>query len=378
MKPDPREFVFTRSDYLELMDAWDKIKEEKKEGIMRKSRVLILCVLLFAASGLTGFRPSSGRSAPDLTERKIRPAATYSIVAYDKETGQLGAAVQSHWFSVGFLVPWVEAEVGAVATQSFVEVSYGPLGLEIMKTGKSAEQALSALVSADENEDVRQVAMVDAQGHAAVHTGKNCIPEAGHFIGDGFSCQANLMLKDTVWDAMAEAFLNTKGKLADRLVAALEAAQYEGGDIRGKQSAALVVVSGKSSGIWWKDRIYDLRIEDHPTPVQELKRLLRLNKAYNHMNRGDEYLTENKIEDAMKAYTRAMEMYPDNAEMIFWPAVTLAATGNVEKSLPLFKKVFAIDKNWAILLPRLSDVGQLPKDEMLIQKILSVAPERKE
>lgn len=309
-----------------------------------------------------------------LPHAQIRPVSTYSIVAYDAQTGQLGVAVQSHWFSVGAGVPWAESGVGAVATQSFTEVSYGPLGLELMRFGKSAEEALRALVSADSHQDVRQVAMVDAKGRVAVHTGKNCIPEAGHYVGEGFTCQANLMLNNTVWEAMAKAFRETEGELADKLIAALEAAEMEGGDIRGKQSAALIVVKGKSSGVWWRDRIYDLRIEDHPQPVPELKRLLRLNKAYNHMNQGDEYLTENKVEDAMKAYTQAMDMYPDNAEMIFWPAVTLAATGNVEKSLPLFRKVFAMDKNWAILLPRLPKVGQLPDDKALIQKILSLAP----
>jgi uncharacterized Ntn-hydrolase superfamily protein len=313
-----------------------------------------------------------------MSQQSIRPTHTYSIVAFDEETGQLGVAVQSHWFSVGSIVAWAESGIGAIATQSFVEVSYGPLGLELMRAGKSSEEALAALIKADKNEDVRQVAMVDAKGKVAVHTGKNCIPEAGHYVGNGFTCQANLMLKDTVWDAMAKAFQNTKGELADRLLAALEAAEAEGGDIRGKQSAALIVVSGDSSGVWWKDRVYDLRIEDHLTPVKELRRLLKLNKAYNHMNMGDEYLTENKVEDAMKAYTKAMEMYPENAEMIFWPAVTLAATGNVEKSLPLFKKVFAMDYNWAILVPRLPKVGQLPQDEELIKKILSMAPEKKE
>lgn len=312
-----------------------------------------------------------------LSQQSLRPTHTYSIVAYDEETGQLGVAVQSHWFSVGPIVPWAESGVGAIATQSFVEASYGPLGLELMRAGKSAEETLAALIKADKNEDVRQVAMVDAKGRVAAHTGKNCIPEAGHYLGDTFTCQANLMLKNTVWDAMAKAYKNTRGELADRLLAALEAAEAEGGDIRGKQSAALIVVRGESSGVWWKDRLYDLRIEDHPTPVKEMRRLLKLNKAYNHMNLGDEYLTENKVEDAMQAYTKAMEMYPDNAEMIFWPAVTLAATGNVEKSLPLFRKVFAMDYNWVILLPRLPKVGQLPKDEELIKKILSVAPERK-
>jgi len=308
---------------------------------------------------------------------KTRPAHTYSIVAFDKSTGELGVAVQSHWFSVGSVVPWVEAGVGAVATQSFVEPSYGPLGLELMRAGKTAEESLAALLKADKNEASRQVGMVDAKGKVAAHTGKNCIPEAGHFIGDGFSCQANLMLKNTVWKAMAHAFETTKGELVDRLLAALEAAEQEGGDIRGKQSAAVIVVKGKSSGVWWKDRIYDLRIEDHPNPVPELRRLIRLNKAYNHMNQGDEFLTENKVAEAVKEYTKGMEIYPDNPEMIFWPAVTLATSGKVEESLPLFKKVFAMDPNWAVLLPRLPKVGQFPDDKKLIQKILALAPKKK-
>ena len=309
-------------------------------------------------------------------ERGTRPVHTYSIVAIDRETGELGAAVQSHWFSVGSSVIWAEAGIGAICTQSFIEASYGPLGLELMRAGKTAEDALAGLLKADRFEAVRQVAMIDAQGRVAAHTGKSCIPEAGHIVGAGYSCQANLMLKNTVWNAMSKAFENTKGELVDRLMAALEAAEGEGGDIRGRQSAAIIVVKGKSSGAWWKDRIYDLRVEDHPAPLVELKRLIRLNKAYNFMNKGDELLTENKVEEAMKSYTRAMEMYPDNAEMVFWPAVTLASTGKVEESLPLFKKVFAIDQNWAVLVPRLPQVGQLPKDKGLIKKILAQAPKK--
>jgi len=305
-----------------------------------------------------------------------RPVHTYSIVAIDKETGEMGAAVQSHWFSVGSSVIWAEAGVGAVCTQSFIEASYGPLGLELMGAGKTAEEALAGLLRADKSEAVRQVAMIDSQGRVAAHTGKMCIPEAGHFIGNGFTCQANLMLKNTVWNAMAKAFESTPGELVDRLMAALEAAEREGGDIRGKQSAAILVVKGKSSGAWWKDRIYDLRVEDNPAPLVELKRLIRLNKAYNFMNRGDDLLTENKVEEAMRSYSKAMEMYPDNAEMIFWPAVTLASMGKVDESLPLFKKVFAIDNNWAILVPRLPQVGQLPKDKALIKKILAQAPKK--
>ncbi len=303
-----------------------------------------------------------------------RPGHTYSIIAIDKATGELGAAVQSHWFSVGSNVIWAESGVGAVCTQSFIDPSYGPLGLDLMRAGRNAQEALAGLLRADKNEAVRQVAMIDAQGRVAAHTGKNCIPEAGNQVGDGFSCQANLMLKNTVWNAMATAFQSTKGELADRLMAALEAAEAEGGDIRGRQSAAIIVVKGKSSGVWWKDRIYDLRVEDNPAPLVELKRLIRLNKAYNFMNRGDDLLTENKVEDAMKSYSRAMEMYPDNAEMVFWPAVTLASTGKAAESLPLFKKVFAMDTHWVILVQRLPAVGQLPKDRALLKKIIAQAP----
>ncbi len=309
--------------------------------------------------------------------KPARPVHTYSIVALDKETGQMGVAVQSHWFSVGASVPWAEAGVGAVATQSFVEPSYGALGLDMMRAGKTAADALAGLLKADKNEAVRQVAMVDSRGNVAAHTGKNCIPEAGHFTGDGFSCQANLMLKSTVWNAMANAYRTTKGELVDRLIAALEAAQAAGGDIRGKQAAAVIVVAGKSSGAWWKDRIYDLRVEDHPDPVPELKRLVGLAKAYNHMNRGDELLADNKVEEAMKEYTTAMNMEPGNAEMIFWPAVTMASLGRVNESLPLFKKVFALDPNWAVLLPRLPKVGQFPNDAKLLKRILAQAPQRK-
>lgn len=326
-------------------------------------------VFFFLVFACAAFLPASQKTG--------KPVHTYSIVAFDRVSGELGAAVQSHWFSVGSLVPWVEAEVGAVVTQSFVEPSYGPLGLELLRSGRSAEDALAGLVKADKNESVRQVAMVDGRGKAAAHTGGNCISEAGHFVGEGYSCQANMMLKSTVWNAMARAFENAGGELADRLVAALEAAESEGGDIRGRQSAAIIVVKGKSSGVWWKDRIYDLRVEDNPDPLAELKRLLRLNKAYNRMNRGDELMTENRIAEAVKEYSAAMDMFPENAEMIFWPAVTLASSGRVEESLPLFKKVFALDKNWAILLPRLPSAGQFPKDGALMKKILSLAAPEK-
>ncbi|MGH9856169.1 MAG: DUF1028 domain-containing protein, partial [Blastocatellia bacterium] len=272
--------------------------------------------ILFAVNLLL-LSPALVVAQTDKTDKAfIKPplAHTYSIVARDPDTGQLGVAVQSHWFSVGAIVPWAEAGIGAVATQSFVEPAYGPLGLALMRVGKSAPEALKSLLASDAQADVRQVAMIDAQGRIASHTGEHCIAAAGHRAGANYSAQANLMLKDTVWDAMAKAFENAKGDLADRLLAALEAAQIEGGDIRGKQSAAIVVVTGKPTGKPWADRIFDLRVEDHPEPVAELKRLVKLQRAYAHMNTGDELFSKNDIAGAVREYGAAEALVPDNVE----------------------------------------------------------------
>jgi uncharacterized Ntn-hydrolase superfamily protein len=342
---------------------------------MNKNKGPIFTIFLLS---LIILNPSLFRGAElPRTAEPLRPVATYSIVAYDPANGQMGVAVQSHWFSVGSVVTWAEAGIGAVATQSFVEPAYGPLGLQLLRAGKTAQEALTALLSVDQHEGVRQVAMVDAQGNVAVHTGKKCIAEAGHHQGKNYSCQANMMEKNTVWDAMAKAFESTSGELADRLLAALEAAEKEGGDIRGRQSAAILVVNGKASGTPWKNRVYDLRIEDHPQPLQELKRLITVAKAYNHMNKGDDHLTENNVKAALTEYSTAMSIYPGNPEMVFWPAVTMASSGQVEASLPLFKKVFAQDKRWAELLKRLPRVDQFPDDPELMKKILSLLPKAK-
>ena len=328
-------------------------------------RTLLLTVLLGAAPVF------AQSSAPAETPR--RPVATYSIVARDAETGQLGVAVQSHWFSVGSVVPWAEAGIGAVATQSFVEPSYGPLGLELMAAGRSAQQALDALVSTDEGAAVRQVAFVDATGAVAVHTGSRAVEAAGHRTGDGYSVQANMMENATVWDAMAEAYERADGDLAERLLAALDAAQAEGGDIRGKQSAALVVVRAEPTGKPWLDRVFDLRIEDHPEPVRELRRLVGLQRAYQHLNAGDEHVTEGDIEAAMADYRAAMELARDeetNGEAPFWVGITLAGIGRVEDALPYLARAYEQDARWADLVVRLPAAGLLPDDAGLVQTLV--------
>ncbi len=325
-------------------------------------RLSIVAVSLFIYSSALAADQADISSSPF--------AHTFSIVAYDSITGQFGAAVQSHWFKVGDVI-WLEAGVGAVATQSLVEFSYGPLGLEMMKAGKSAAQALQGLLASDSLNRIRQVAMIDRNGIVATHTGSKCIAYAGHHIGKNYSCQANLMKDSTVWGAMSRAFESTKGDLADRMMAALEAAQAEGGDIRGKQSAAMVVVSGTPTGRPWVDRQIDIRVDDSLEPLVELRRLLNITRAYDHMNRGDEAIAVKDWEKANDEYSQASELAPGNLEIRFWYAVTLVTAGEVDRALPLFKDIFKADSNWRILIPRLVDADQLPNDPAIVKKIVA-------
>jgi uncharacterized Ntn-hydrolase superfamily protein len=329
----------------------------------------VLLAFLIATSFLVvqAQQPETTRPAVPL-----RPVHTFSIVARDPATGELGVAVQSHWFSVGSIVTWAEAGVGAVATQSFVDPSYGKNGLELMRGGKPAPDALKELLAKDDAREVRQVAMIDAQGRVDAWTGKNDIQAAGHIVGTNFSVQANLMLNDKIWPAMAKAFESTKGDLADRMLAALDAAQAAGGDIRGRQSAAIIVVTGKPTGQAWKDRTFDLRVDDSPEPLKELRRLVTLQRAYNHMNAGDLAVEKKDNEGALREYSAAEKLVPDNAEMTYWHAVALVNKGRVDDSLPLFSKVFAMDKNWITLTPRLPKSGLLPDDPAIINRIVSV------
>ena len=304
-----------------------------------------------------------------------RPVHTFSIVARDPVTGELGVAVHSHWFAVGAVVPWAEPGVGAVATQAFADPRYGRRGLELMRSGKSAPEALAELLATDDGRDLRQVAMIDAQGRIAVHTGVKNIPEAGHVTGPNYSAQANTMLNDKVWPAMARAFEGSKGDLAARLLDALDAAQAAGGDIRGKQSAALIVVAAKATGSI-ADRIFDIRVDDSTEPLKELRRLAKLQRAYNFMGAGDQAMENKDDEGALAAYGAAARLFPGNAEMMYWHAVALVNMGRVEDSLPLFRSVFAIDRNWITLTPRIASVGLLPDDAKLLERIISSGDKR--
>ena len=282
---------------------------------------------------------------------------TYSIVARDKETGEFGVAVQSHYFQVSPVVPWALAGVGAVATQSQVNVAYGPLGLELLQAGYTAEQALTALTAGDPIADVRQCAIVDA-------TGAKCIPAAGHLLGDGFSCQANLMEKDTVWAAMAHAYTSSDEPLAERMMAALEAAESEGGDIRGKQSAAMLVVTGTPTGRFWEDRTIDLRVEDAPEPLPELRRLLRVKRAYMALGDADR-ITETGGDKgkAMAIAEDAIKIAPEMVEIRFWTGLEMAINGEIDRGCELLAEcVRTKGDRWVETLRRLALVGRVPKD----------------
>ena len=364
----------------------------------------VLRPLCFSVVSLAVSLPCAAQPEPGSTPtRPLRPVHTFSIVARDPATGETGAAVQSHWFAVGADVIWAEAGVGAVATQSFIDPSYGPLGLASMRAGRSAPEALRGLLAADPNRNVRQVAMIDSLGRVAAYTGTKDIQAAGDIVGpartgerpglrpstdpeDGwihvgqdFSAEANLMGNDKVWPAMARAFQGAKGDLAERMLAALDAAQAAGGDIRGRQSAAIIVVKATSSGKPWADRVFDLRVDDADQPIQELRRLVALQRAYNHMNAGDAAVEHQDNEGALREYAAAEEIAAKTegvlpsrlAEMMYWHAVALATMGRVEESLPIFKKAFALQPTWRELTPRLPKAGLLPDDPKLIERILA-------
>jgi uncharacterized Ntn-hydrolase superfamily protein len=294
---------------------------------------------------------------------------TFSIVAYDEQAGQIGVAVQSHAFNVGSIVSWAEPGVGAVATQSVVNVSFGPRGLELLKKGASPEEALRELIESDEGRALRQLAIIDAKGRVATHTGDKCIADAGHIIGKNYSVQANMMLNKQVVPAMSAAFEASTGPLAERMVAALQAAQKAGGDIRGQQSAAILVVRAASTGKPWEDRLIDLRVEDNLDAVNEIARVLGVFRAYERANQGDAALEKGDEQAAQRQYGAAERMFPNNTELKFWHAVSLVNAGKLDQALPIFKAVFGVDRNYIELARRIVPNGLLKADEPTLKKI---------
>ncbi len=332
---------------------------------MQKTRIIQLFILSIVPSLLL-----NGQSHPDTGDRL---AHTFSIVARDPATGEMAVGVQSHWFSVGTIVCWGASGVGVVATQSFVNPAYGPSGLDLMAEGLTAEDALKDLIEKDEGRAFRQVAFLDRTGNVTAYTGDQCISYASHEAGFQYSVQANMMLNDKVVPAMSKAYLEGEGlPLAERVVKALMAGQEAGGDIRGKQSAALIVVGPDVVEEPWLDKKVDLRVEDHPEPLQELSRLLSVHRAYEHMNRGDLAVEHGDMELALKEYGAAEALFPDNLEMKYWKAVSMANSGQLEESLPVFKFVFDRDANWRELTRRLPASGLITVQEEALDRILGL------
>lgn len=297
---------------------------------------------------------------------------TYSIVARDPETGRFGVAVQSHYLGVGPVVPWLEAGVGAVATQASVNVSFGPIGLELLRAGRSAEEVAAALIASDTEPQVRQFGVVDAKGRAAAHTGSDCILACGHVVGDGFTVQGNLLERDTCWPAMADAYrsgLAEGAPFVERLLRAMEAAEREGGDVRGRQSAAIMVVAAEPQQAAWRGRLLDMRIEDHPDPVPELRRIVTMQLAYSLLDpEGDAARTG---QDEAERYALARQMSPDAYELCFWRGIELAAGGDVEAGRRELRIAFEADPRWRTTLQHLAERGQQGVTQELAAQLLA-------
>ncbi len=356
-------------------------------NFVREPPKFVCSVILFAFAALLcsfsacwaqgGLPPAANRvsgvpHADSKTFRILRPG-TMSIIARDPQTGELGVAVESHYFSGGPVCPWAEAGVGAVTTQATAEPLYGQLGLEMMRYGKDAPAVLKALLAADSASETRQVAIIDARGNVAAHTGSRIAPAAGHLTGKNYSVQGNTMSSEKVWPAMARAFEQKTGDLVDRLLAALEAGQEAGGDIRGQQTAAIIVVSGTSTRRPWKDRIFDLRVEDSPQPITELKRLVRLQRAYRLAFKGDDSASEKNWDQAINSYRKAVELAPEKEELRYGLATVLLQAGRDEESLPIFRQVFREHPIWVEITKRNVMSGDLPNDTARIQRVLDQA-----
>ena len=284
---------------------------------------------------------------------------TYSIVARCPNTGDLGVAVQSHWFSAG-VVCWAKAGVGAVATQAMALIDHGPLGINEMGKGSSAVDALELRLSMDENPEIRQVAMIDSSGTVAVHTGSETIPESGHIVGENFACQANMMWNSTVWQSMHDEFTNFHGDLADRMLAALYAAELDGGDIRGMQSARILVVSAEPNAKPWLETIVDIRVDDHPEPLTEIARLLELHRAYTSL--GEETFDES---------SNNMEI----PEIAFWRSIELANMGRHEEARALSSIAILDHKGWKELLIRCSNSGLAGINDETVRILIDYHPD---
>jgi len=281
-------------------------------------------------------------------------ASTFSIVAFDPKTRNLGVAVQSRYFSVGTAVPWAQAQVGAVATQSFVNISYGPRGLKLLKKGLTVNEVIEKLTSKDKSRDYRQLGIIDGKGNPAAYTGTKCLKWAGSKTGKNYTAQGNTLANEQVVQNMGKKFETTKSDLADRLVAALEGGQEAGGDARGRQSAALLVVGERKSKAGYGDRLIDLRVEDHPDPIAELKRLLRLHRVYSLIDEAEEIFTQGNHKKAIATIKKAIELNPNSDDAHVDLGMTYMKMGKTQEAIKAFNKATSLNPNMKTVISQLT------------------------
>jgi len=284
--------------------------------------------------------------------------STFSIVAFDSKTKNLGVAVQSRYFSVGTAVPWAQAEVGAIATQSFVNVSYGPRGLRLLKKGLTVNEVIEKLTSKDKSRDYRQLGIIDAKGNAAAYTGTECLKWAGSKTGKNYTAQGNILANEKVVQKMGKKFETTKSDLSDRLIAALEGGQEAGGDARGRQSAALLVVGERKSKSGYGDRLIDLRVEDHTEPIAELKRLLQLHRVYSLVDEAEEIFTQGNHKKAIATIKKAIELNPNSDDAYVDLGMTYTKMGKTQEARKAFNKATNLNPNMKTVISQLTKRNQ--------------------
>jgi uncharacterized Ntn-hydrolase superfamily protein len=299
---------------------------------------------------------------------------TYSIVARDPRTRELGIAVQSRYFAAGRVVPWIEAGLGVIASQAFANPMYGDQGLKLLRAGEHPRDILDRLVAQDAGGSRRQVAILDIDGRMAAHTGALCVAAAGHAMGTNCCAQGNMLARDTVWPAMAEAFESCSGTLAERLLAALEAAEREGGDLRGRQAAALIVAKGASSGVAKLDLAVDLRVDDHLEPVKEIRRLLAFARANEHANRAMEKLLANDVSSALSDLEDCCEAYADEPVFQFRRALALLQLGRPDEARQALRRARTVHPGWDELLLRFADAGVIPMSRAALAPLVQATP----
>lgn len=296
-------------------------------------------------------------------------ASTFSIVAFDPLTKDLGVAVQSRYFSVGSVVPWAEADVGAVATQSFCNVSYGPNGLQLLKKGLSVDQVTDRLTKGDSGKDYRQLGIIDSKGEASAFTGKRCLKWAGSKVGKGYAAQGNILAGEEVIQNISNKFQYTKGDLAERLVAALEGGEAAGGDVRGRQSAALLVVRRNFGRAGYGDRYIDLRVEDHPDPIAELRRLLNLHRVYSLIDYSEDSLTKGDMKSALRYLKKAISMSQENDDAYIDLGIVNLKLGKKKEAIIAFKQALRLNPNIKMLIKQLPDVGLMEPNVKIFKEL---------